>query len=138
MSLTSKQFAWIYLVKHGLAGAKHGFYGGYEQVGLPVVLREDWDGIWIKERHKLFVSKIKEVGVDWIKTQAPINDTHSVFVDTFHDATQAEHLEGVLILKDGTEQFWVADKIEVTSVFDMMAMASIAPDQFQELFGETV
>lgn len=137
--MNSKQFAWLYLVQNGKAGIGRAYYGGYDTID------ENWENMfgsyWSIESHnkayKYYATQMKSIGVDWDKTEAPKSDSISTFNGTFADSTKAEILTGVLVLKDGTEQHWEADAIEITNVFDMMAAVSEATEKFNTLFGES-
>ena len=111
------------------------YHGGYDPVGEPPVDNFDYKDQWRANRHNSFVAKLHEVGVDWEKTIAPESDFYFEFTDTYHDSKKTEYLKGTLVLKDGTEQFWIAEQIEVTNVFGMMAMVSEAPEKFKVVFG---
>jgi hypothetical protein len=132
--MNSKQFAWLYLVSNGMAGARHSYYGGYEQVdkSLPPL---SWDK-GLEQYKKIYLAQIKAHGVNWTKTKAPETGTHSIFNGTFADSGEEEHLEGVLVLNNGTKQNWIAEALEVKNVFDMMAAVHEAPEKFKQLFGE--
>jgi hypothetical protein len=133
--MNSKQFAWLYLVSNGIAGARHAYYGGYDQVdkSLPEI---GYDYGKLEEYKKIYLAQIKAHGVNWNKTQAPETDTHSIFNGTFADSGEEEHLEGVLVLNNGAKQNWIAEALEVKNVFDMMAVVHEAPEKFKQLFGE--
>jgi hypothetical protein len=144
--MNAKQFAWFYLVKNGMGGQKPSYYGGYE------IIRDVMDsGKFTKEeinkarwdydyKENLITKTLKDdllnIGVDWARTKEPETGTHSEFTDTFHDPRELEYLEGTIYLRNGEKQFWCADKLEVTNVFEMMAMADQIKEEFTLLFGE--
>jgi hypothetical protein len=134
--MDAKQFAWLYLIEHGYAGMREGTYG--RNLVCPRVKAKfpnDWMG-WdfYKEAEQFYLEEIRTIGVDWDKTVAPRSDLVSVFNGTFCDAGEKETLVGTLVLKNGDEQMWVADAIEVTNVFEMMAFVDQAKDRFKKLF----
>ena len=91
------KFVWAYMVENGrITTGEWSYYGGcWETLNL------EWDEL--EKRNDRFKAKVKKIGVDWEKTNAPISDTESAFTDTFHDADQVETLIGVIFLKDGSE-----------------------------------
>lgn len=143
--MDAKQFAWLYLVENGYANCRPSYYGGWDEVD------PDDDTPWYARKRAVSLSAygkdfdarqtnalkiVKEVGVDWNKTQAPRSDMVSQFTDTFHDPDEKEFLEGTLVLKNGKKQFWCGEALQVTNVFDMMAAVHEAPDRFKEVFGD--
>lgn len=137
--LTSKQFAWYYLVANGYEGVQYGTYGVFE-------LRVDYsDPEYYKKRHRSVnyvklteeaKKKIRRIGVDWEKTCAPSSDSVSLFAGTFCDPDVKETLVGELVLKNGDKQHWVADGIKVSNVFDMMANMVEVLTNFDSIFGK--
>jgi len=121
--MDSKKFAWLYLVEHGFAGVKHSYYGGFKRN-------------WFITAKSEYLSLIKKIGVDWNKTDAPTSDLVSEFNGTFEDEGQKEIMKGTLILKDGQKIEWVADRIEIRNVFDIMANVENQIVKFQEVFEE--
>jgi hypothetical protein len=135
--MDSKQFAWLYLIEHGLAEVKHSYYGGYDHVhNSPYSKLSIWDYKNLEKIVDASKAKIKEVGVNWNKTFAPETERHSIFNGTCNDAGETEKLEGILVLNDDTKQFWMADKLEVSNVFEMMAQITDAKERFDLLFSK--
>lgn len=136
--MKSKQFAWIYLIEHGLAGHKPSYYGGFDvednrlKGKTKVYSLEDNT---TELARKLYLTEIKAYGVNWDKTEAPRSNSVSRFNGTFAEESEEEYLEGVLVLNSGTKQTWVAEALEVKNVFDMMEQASEAEKKFKEIFG---
>ncbi len=134
--MDAKQFAWLYLIEHGKAGCSPSFYGGYE---FDRNVRDTYNAYDIAAYDKIrltYLETAKRIGVNWTKTKAPKSETHSVFNGTFADAGESEYLDGMLVLNDGSKQHWIAEALEVTNVFEMMATASAAEAKFKEYFGE--
>lgn len=137
MKLTAIQFAWIYLVKNGYAGVKQGYYGGWETYDDDSWSRGKWVDYKKLDELKLHAwQEILDFGVDWVATKAPRSDLVSTFEGTLADPSNKETLVGTLVLKNGCKQHWVADALEVTNVFEMMANAHNAVDDFKEYFGD--
>lgn len=140
--LDSKKFAWLYLVKNGVAGRKPEYYGGHRYT--PEALKKypkakSWYGIEEQDIVQVGYSKdLKEIGVNWEKTSAPTSESRSQFNGTFADTTYEEYLEGELILLNGEKQIWCAEALEISNVFDMMAETVNAPNEFIEIFGDLV
>ena len=93
----SLKIVWAYMLQNGkLTDGRWSYYGG------------EWEGItsdWktTQKKTKEFLEKVKNVGVDWSKTNHPESNMNSVFTDTFHDAETVETLLGTIFLKDGSE-----------------------------------
>lgn len=135
--MNSKQFAWLYLIENGTAGVEHSYYGGYTLVD------QRMDGIFKRFDHRsyeavkqIYLKELKEIGVDWDKTSAPESNMVSQFAGTFSEADENEYLSGTLILNNGEKQTWIAEAIEVSNVFDMMAAVSEGQSKFTEMFGD--
>ena len=136
----AKQFAWLYLIEHGMAGRTPSFYGGYnfdeqsmKRCNITNTSYWSWKTDPFREK---FLEEIREYGVNWFRTNAPCSETHSQFTDTFHDPDYKEFLEGTLVLNNGIKQPWCGEALEITNVFDMMALAHQAEQRFKDLFGE--
>ena len=138
--MNAKQFAWLYLVENGVAGCKHNYYGGWDF--MPGVIQRyrprkgrysSIDQVDLKAK---MLAEAREVGVDWKRTADVQSDSVSEFTDTFHDPSTREILCGTLVLLDGTQQSWVADAVEVTNVFEMMAQVHAASERFEKVFGK--
>ena len=134
--MDSKQFAWLYLIEHGIAGCKHSYYGGYEIVDKRANLipeASEWDNTAIK---KFYLHELKHIGVNWDKLDSPKSDKIRKFNSTFADNSIKEILSGTIVLNNGSTQTWVADPLEVSNVFDMMATVSDCEARFKLLFME--
>lgn len=97
-TLDSKKAVWAYIIKEGkLTNGQWSFYGGR--------FDDDFNYDWQKAEAaaQKFRERVRDVGVDWDKTQMPDSDTHSAFTDTFHDAERIETLLGTVWLKDGSK-----------------------------------
>jgi hypothetical protein len=139
--MTAIQFAWYYLVKNGYEGVEHAYYGGYERHDPKMELsRRDRHISDYREVITMRDEALKDIikyGVDWKLTGPPTSDYASYFNGTFaEEQGRKETLTGRLILKNGKQQYWVADAIEVTNVFELMANAEQAKADFKEVFGE--
>jgi len=134
--MDSKKFAWLYLVEHGFAGVKHSYYGGFKPNDLKMFSKYKKSWNWFITAKSEYLSLIKKIGVDWNKTDAPTSDLVSEFNGTFEDEGQKEIMKGTLILKDGQKIEWVADRIEIRNVFDIMANVENQIVKFQEVFEE--
>ena len=135
--MDAKQFAWLYMVENGDVGVKHSFYGGVDIVDKRFQ-KKPFNG-WMKgqsARRKFCLKEIKTYGVDWKKTAAPESDYVSEFNGTFAEPSRTETLNGTIVLKNGAVQIWYAAAIEVTNVFEMMAMIDGAKQRFIEIFGD--
>lgn len=134
--MNSKQFAWLYLIENGVAGHSHSYYGGYDLVDkrLASVLKSSNYGN-LEPAAEFYKKEIKTYGVNWNKTASPDTETVSEFNGTFaEDSRYIEKLTGTLVLNNGTKQSWIADALEVTNVFDMMAQVDNANNRFKEIF----
>lgn len=138
--MDAKQFAWLYLIENGNAGAEPSFYGGVDIIDkrLQKAPYNDWMKGYesYEKRREFYLKELKTYGVDWVKSKSPESDNISQFTDTFHDPTYKEFLVGTLVLKNGTNQHWCAEAIEVTNVFEMMAQIDGAKERFAAIFGE--
>ena len=61
-------------------------------------------------------------------------ESFSRFEGTFADSSRVDMMVGELVLNNGSKQSWGAEKLEVQSVFQMMAMISESEAKFKELF----
>jgi hypothetical protein len=41
--MDSNQFAWLYLVEHGVAGCEHSYYGGFKVIDTRMNHVKTWD-----------------------------------------------------------------------------------------------
>lgn len=135
--MNAKQFAWLYLVEHGFCGVRSSYYGGYEPTketmkAYPTF--NPWDRSHIDALRQASINILRDRGVDWDKTEAPINERESEFNGTFNEPGHKEVLTGRLVLKDGTRQEWIADALEVGNVFEMMAAVHDAEKRFKGVF----
>lgn len=137
--MDAKQYAWLYLVENGYAGVSHSYYGGYDltteaQKRFPQTNK--WASVDLQKIRDAYLADIKKFGVDWAKTTSPDSDKVSQFAGTFaeHSDTK-ETLVGTLVIKNGSKQQWVAEKIDISNVFEMMAAVSEAPKKFKKIFG---
>lgn len=134
--MNSKQFAWLYLIENGAAGVTNSYYGGYNLADErmdSVFKRFDCESY--EAVKQIYLKEIKEVGVNWSKTNSPESNLVSQFAGTFSEPDQNEMLTGKIVLNNGVTQTWLADAIEVTNVFEMMAAVSEAPDRYSKIFG---
>lgn len=135
--MNAKQFAWLYLVENGVPFQKPSYYGGFELVSeIPNHKYDRYD--YMRQSKIVAIAKdlIKNHGVNWDKTDAPVQTTYYEFAGTECDSRSTEYLEGTLILNNGQDIFWCGENIQVTNVFEQMANASLAPAKFKEIFGE--
>jgi len=134
--MNSKQFAWLYLIENGVAGCRPSYYGGHElsDKRMSSVYR-DFDCTSLEAIKQIYLKELKEIGVDWDKTDAPDSNMVSQFAGTFSEADKNEMLSGKIVLKNGETQTWIGDNIKVTNVFDMMASVSEGHIKFGEIFG---
>lgn len=133
--MNSSQFAWLYLVEHGQAGVEHSYYSGYRLKDERMKhLYGSWNNTQIKNH---YLKEIKDIGVNWNKTKAPISELKSEFEGTFNDSSEKEYLTGTIILNNGMKQSWIAENIEITNVFNMMAAIENSKSKFKEYFNET-
>jgi hypothetical protein len=134
--MNAKQFAWAYLVKNGMANMSPSYYGGYDPVdpNAPGMKKgRNYTNDWWNEA---FLSKIKTVGVNWVITAAPDSDSVARFAGTFAESCDYEEvIQGTLVLKDGTKQYWCAEALEVSNVFETMANMDELKNFFAETFG---
>ena len=142
--MNAKQFAWAYLIKNGAAGVTPSLYGGLESQDLDEYSEEleEWfnKNKWSLSKtdriREAFLKDIKKIGVSWEQTKPPVNEEFSIFVSTFADSYDVEEkIAGYLILNDGRKQYWCADQIEVSNVFEIMADQQILSDYYEEIFG---
>lgn len=134
--MNSKQFAWAYLVKNGFANMRHSKWGGFDIIDpeLPGKIKEQTYALTMYSWNPISISAIKEIGVDWEKTKAPEIEDHSMFAGTFCDPSQRQLLEGTLVLKDGTNQKWIAETL-TTDVFEVMANINLLQNFYELVFG---
>jgi hypothetical protein len=135
--LTAIQYAWLYLVENGAAGREPSYYGGYDfmegiEERFPNLNKYDFREDRVKDA---FLLDIARIGVDWSRTKEPTMDFFSQFEGTFNDSSQKEYMKGTLVLKDGSKQEWCAEKLEISNIFQMMAMVSEAESKFIRIFG---
>ncbi len=145
--MKSERFAWYYLITHGIAGHEQNQYGGFDY--LPetkhLYARQAWPTpSWpfesqhsIMEKTKAqYMTKIREIGVDWKKTNAPSNGSRSIFEGTDAASGREEYLYGTLVLLNGEKQSWEADALEVSNVFVMMENITESLNGAVQLFGD--
>lgn len=130
--MDAKQFAWMYLISNGRANVEPSFYGGTDVVDSNVSGKKDKTGYYRFTYEEAFLDQIKSVGVDWDKTKAPKGKMYSEFTDTFHKPNEVEYLVGILSLKDGAEQFWMAKPL-ISNVFEQMTNIDVFKSKFKEL-----
>lgn len=142
--MNAKEFAWMYVVSTGYPGAKTSYYGGYRVNDFTIYPHLNtnsghnvsvFDCRDLDKGRDVAIRRIKDVGIDWNKSFAPRSTYVSEFNGTFADPGRRESYEGTLILKDGTEIEWIADKMEVADVFEAMANTKKFEDLFVELEG---
>jgi len=137
--MDAKQYAWLYLVENGYAGVSTSYYGGYDLTEEAYKRFPDFNkysAVGLDKVRDSYLRDIKKHGVDWKKTASPDSDMVSYFNGTFADPGKKETIRGTLVLKDGSKQTWVADKIDISNVFELMAMADAAKVKFAKLFNE--
>lgn len=142
--MDAKKFAWLYLVKNGVVGRTPSYYGGYDydrDLQNDQRFADCFGGHGVnhniyKKIDSVMNSDIQIHGVDWDATKSPQSDYTSQFEGTFCDPGRKEIIKGVLVLKNGSKQKWIADAIEVTNVFDMMARVHEASADFTTYFGD--
>lgn len=91
----------------------------------------------LREKDKVQVLKgVKNVGVDWDRTDAPEFYEYSGFVDTFSDSSRHAVWDGRIVLKDGSVyRFAVIDEDTIgTYVHQFRTYAHVA-DRARTLFG---
>jgi hypothetical protein len=131
--MDAKQFAWTYMVAMGTANATPSYYGGWDPVDKKIKTSRGHHGI--TSYHDAFLKMIREIGVDWDKTDVPMTDTHAQFEGTFADSSTKEYLDGCLVLKNGYEQHWIAEPY-ISNVFEIMADIDNFKQKFYDYFGE--
>jgi hypothetical protein len=129
--MNAKQFAWTYLVESGCSDVYPSYYGGYANLDGGHIMPDKIMEIVVSNK-----KKILDIGVDWDATKSPISDRVLEFTNTFNAASVTENLVGTLMLKDGTSQEWIADAIDTSDVFELLAAAASAKEKFDKLFGE--
>lgn len=128
-------------MENGYAGRCYGTYGGYKltkdaRKRFPDFNENSVRNIDVIEQ--AYLADIKKFGVNWAKTAAPMSDMESVFNGTFAEPGTKEMLKGVLVLNDGSKQEWLAEALEVSNVFEMMAMVDDARARFETIFWQTL
>jgi hypothetical protein len=137
MKLTSKQFAWLFLVKNGNFGLTRGYYGGWEAHHTYKGTVVGYYQPGVMERHNDTArGVIAKTGVDWEKSQAPRSDKRSEFNGTDAESSYTEILKGELVLKDGTTQYWESEALKVEDAFALMEAVQNSADEFDEYFGK--
>lgn len=94
------KFVWAYMIERGrVTTGKWNYYAG------------DFDDAY-QNNHDFIArarvmddvrKKVKEIGIDWKKTQTPESSMESSFDGTDHDSDHVETLLGDLVLKDGSK-----------------------------------
>lgn len=134
--MDAKKFAWVYLIENGEAGIEQSYYGGTTLKDTRV--SHLYSNSWTVD-HRIrsqYLEEIKTIGVDWRRTAEPQNNEISLFTDTFHDPERKEVIEGTIVLNNGLTQSRLADKLEISSVFEIMASVSEFTNKYKLLFGE--
>lgn len=137
--MDAKQFAWVYLIENGLAAVEPSYYGGHEfvdDVSSVVKNPRNYSSIDTKAIRDLYLQNIKHFGVDWDKTYAPLGTLYRLFEGTFCESSELEYLTGTLVLKNGSEQFWCSEAIDVQNVFEILARIDSSKALYTEIFGE--
>jgi hypothetical protein len=129
--MNAKQYAWIYMIDNGHANMTPSYYGGWDYI-------DDKGSVDTRGRvvdfNAKYANQIREIGVDWDATQSPNGRSYSTFEGTFADPGSTEYLEGTLVLKNGSQQRWIAEPL-VTTAFEMMANIEKLQSKFKDLVG---
>jgi hypothetical protein len=115
-----------------LTNGKWSYYGGSWDDGF------NYDWRKAEAAAKKFRDKVKEVGVDWDKTDMPESDTNSAFTDTFHDSEKVETLLGTVWLKDGSKYMVGVKHAEMRFIQYARMVAEFVSDQerIRDILGE--
>lgn len=109
------KFVWAYMLEQGReTTGEWNYYGGRWDYGAakvqPAWIAKQYPGKFVEkewreadESHKELLELIKQVGIDWDKTQPPESSQQSEFNGTFNESSHIEALLGKLVLKDGSE-----------------------------------
>jgi len=109
---------WALMIENGrilLPEHKWSYYGGGYSVEIPdgkhhYKIATPYDIVLLKKPFQDKIDNLKEIGVDWEKTNPPELDWHSEFVGTGDEPNRKSVWEGKLILKDGFEiNFYLLD-----------------------------
>lgn len=127
------KFVWAYMLEQGMVTTgEWNYYGGRWEGNWPYEPRdEDPEMIALRKA-------VKEVGVDWEKTEAPKSDWNSEFQGTDCESSSVETLIGRLFLKDGTEYLiGVGDADQRFGAY-LEFIGKMAKDKqrVQDIFGE--
>lgn len=132
-TLDSKKAVWAYMIQEGrLTNGNWSYYGGNWDDGF------NYDWRKAEAASEKFRSKVKEMGVDWEKTQMPQSDTNSAFTDSFHDSEKVETLLGTVWLNDGSKYMVGVKHAEMRFIQYARMVAEFVSDQqrIKDILGE--
>lgn len=118
------KFVWAYLLTYGIiTNGKWCFYGGrWEHVDNRYLSWEES----AKQREELLL-KVKEIGIDWNKTEVPRTFEESAFRDSFSPAKEKLATLGTLYLKNG-EKFLIGSDDDEAAALAEAARELKKPD----------
>lgn len=94
------KFVWAYMIEQGrVTDGKWNYYAGDWQDAY----QNNYDFVARAKTMDAVRKKVKEIGIDWKKTQTPTSSMESSFEGTDNDSSSVESLIGILVLKDGSE-----------------------------------
>lgn len=94
--ITSKKHIWAYVLEHGKVNTKASYWGGLSLMNTTFGERFD-------ESQKNCLAHIKYIGIDWDKTEFPIQDVAYTFDGTDRDSRAENYIRGSLVLTDGSK-----------------------------------
>lgn len=129
------KFVWAYMIENGHpTSGVWSYYGGHFE-------SEDYFNYHKKKQnHSELKDRIKRVGVNWDKTEAPKSSQEYEFQGTFTDASRVETLLGDLVLNDGTSIKIGVSGAELRFAEYVKTLADLAADEqlVRDILGEPV
>jgi len=110
----AEKLMWKYLLMHGSVVESKSYYGNTVDFNKAAECRE----------------VIKDVGIDWGKTNGVRDDYDMTFNGTFDEPAKVTFLEGTLVTNDGKEWAWIHEYDEPINILSLIA--DIIPDPFEK------
>lgn len=129
-NIDTKKFVWAYLLERG-----HETTGEWSYYG------SGWESVpgrkWNYDYHAELLQKVKNIGVDWKKTEEPESSLQTCFDGTFVDASECEALIGTLVLLDGSNYIvGCTDEDNMGSYINNLMKLMRDKNRVADIFGE--